>query len=366
VQQHDLAALIETHYDYTRPRRNDIRQATVLSVGENEVIVDLGSKRDGIITARDLEHVEDEYIDNLEVGDLVPVSIRHVSDDREGVIVSLSRGLAQQDWLRAQELLESQEPIEATVEDVNRGGVVVSFGRLRGFVPGSHLTSLPRGLRGERREQAKKELVGKHLWLAVLEVLPHRRRLVLSERAARQQRRRQVLEELAVGQELTGTVRSLVDFGAFVDLDGVDGLIHVSELSWEHVRHPSEVLSVGDEVQVYVLSVDREKERVGLSRKRLLPDPWPTVTEGLRPGDVIEGTVSSVVSFGAFVRLGDGVEGLVHVSEMPNGEQTRSGLEPDTPVQVRVLKVDPWRRRIGLSLRVSELPAPLPSERESA
>jgi small subunit ribosomal protein S1 len=261
--------------------------------------------------------------------------------------------------------LESQEPIEATVEDVNRGGVVVSFGRLRGFVPGSHLTSLPRGLRGERREQAKKELVGRSLWLTVLEVVTYRKRLLLSERAARQQRRRQVLEELAVGQERTGTVRSLVNFGAFVDLGGVDGLIHVSELAWARVRHPSEVLSVGDEVQVYVLSVDREKERVGLSRKRLLPDPWPTVTEGLRPGDVIEGTVSSVVSFGAFVRLGDGVEGLVHVSEMPDGEQTRSGLEPDTPVQVRVLKVDPWRRRIGLSLRAFEPSVPLPSEGES-
>jgi small subunit ribosomal protein S1 len=237
------------------------------------------------------------------------------------------------------------------VTKANRGGVVVKFGRLRGFVPASHLTSIRRGVRGERLQQAKAALVGKTLSLTVLEVDPRRQRLILSERKAQRQLRQRLLDELTEGDVRTGTVRNLVDFGAFVDLGGMDGLIHISELDWKRVKHPREVLSVGDAVEVYVLSVDRDRARIGLSRKRLLPDPWLAVAEGLSPGDVIEGQVTHIASFGAFVELGDGVEGLVHLSEMPQGEQTAATLPPGSSVQVRVLRIDPQRRRIALSLR---------------
>jgi small subunit ribosomal protein S1 len=352
AQQRLMASLILSDYDYTRPRRREIREATVLVVQEDRIVVDLGVKRDGVVTYRDLERLSDEYRSSLQVGDQVPVYVLDTSDAHGEIVVSLNKGLAQQDWLRAQELLESQENCEGEVTAVNRGGIVVRFGRLQGFVPGSHLTSIPRGLRGERLQQAKSALVGQVLTLAVIEVNPRRRRLILSERKAQQRQRQQLLEALTEGDVRTGTVRNLVSFGAFVDLGGIDGLIHISELDWKHVNHPKEVLSVGDQVEVYVLRVDRARERIGLSRKRLLPDPWSVVTAGLNQGDVVEGVVTHIAEFGAFVDLGEGVEGLVHVSEMPDGRQTKANLGPGSSVYVQVLRVDPHRHRISLSLRI--------------
>jgi small subunit ribosomal protein S1 len=167
------------------------------------------------------------------------------------------------------------------------------------------------------------------------------------------------LEELTEGEVRTGVVCNLVDFGAFVDLGGVDGLIHISELDWKHVSHPSEILSVGDKVEVYVLDVDRERERIGLSRKRLIPDPWYRVTENLQERDVVEGTVTNILDFGAFVDLGEGVEGLIHVSEMPGQGTTLNTLQPGSSVTVSVLDIDQWQRRIGLALRdVEEVDTP--------
>jgi len=350
-QQRRFSTLIESDYDYTRPRRGQVRQAVILSVSDNDVIVDLGGKRDGIVPRRDLELLDDAYRNSLQAGDHVLVCILTPSGRQGGLIVSLNQGLAEQDWLRAKEVLESGEICQAKVTDVNRGGVTVPFGRLRGFVPNSQLLSVARGLRGDRLRQAKVDLVGQVLSLAVIEVHQRQRRLVLSERVADRRRRQQLLEELMEGEVRTGIVCNLVDFGAFVDLGGVDGLIHISELDWRHVTHPSEVLSVGDEVEVYILSVDRERGRIGLSRKRLLPDPWPLVAKRLRAGQVAEGTVTKVVRFGVFVGLGEGVEGLVHNSEMPDGKANRLNLEPGSPIRVRVLKINHWRRRIALSLR---------------
>jgi small subunit ribosomal protein S1 len=370
AQQKRLAALIENHYDYRRLRRGEICEATILSVEEDQVIVDLGVKRDGVVPSRDLELLNDEYRNSLQVGKRVPVSILNASDQNEEILVSLNKGLTQRDWLRAKELEESGEVCEAEVIQVNRGGVLVQFGRLHGFVPNSHLTSVPRGLRGERLDQAKSDLVGQTLFLAVLEVEQRRQRFVLSERAAKRHMNQQLLEELSEGDVRTGIVHSLADYGAFVDLDGVDGLLHVSELAWRHVKHPSEVLSVGDEVEVCVLSVDRERGRIGLSRKRLLPDPWTVVTGSLRKGQVVEGTVTKLVDFGAFVDLGQGVEGLVHISEIPDEMAADSSLVPDSPIKVRVLQVDNERRRISLSLRqienVAFLPEASPLLEESA
>jgi small subunit ribosomal protein S1 len=193
--------------------------------------------------------------------------------------------------------------------------------------------------------------MGQPLSLVVAEVDQRRRRLVLSQRAADWRKRLQLLEELTKGEIRTGIVRKLVSFGAFVDLGGIDGLIHVSELDWKYVTHPREVLSVGDEVEVYVLNVDREHERVGLSRKRVLPDPWISATEELQTGQAVDGVVSGKADFGIFVDLGEGVEGLVHVSEMPDREAVYAELEPGDPTRVRVLEIDRWRRRIALSLQ---------------
>jgi small subunit ribosomal protein S1 len=348
--QQTFSALLENDYDYDRPRRGQVCSATVLSIDENEVIVDMGCKRDGIVPRTDLERLDDAYRDSLQIGEEVPVSVLTVSDRQGELVVSLNQGLAQQDWLRAQEMLENSETCEAEVTDVNRGGVIVRFGRLRGFVPNSQLNAVRPGMRGERLDQVKRDLVGSTLWLVVIEVEQKRRRLILSQRAAGSRRRQEVLAELVEGEVKTGKVSNLVKFGAFVDLGGIDGLIHISEMDWKHVDHPSEVLSVGDEVDVYILNVDRERERIGLSRKRLLPDPWPLVVEELRTGQEAAGMVVNVAAFGVFVDLGKGVEGLVHMSEIPK-EVNWKELEPNTQLTVRVLDIDQWRRRIALSLK---------------
>jgi small subunit ribosomal protein S1 len=365
-QEEPMATWLKEEYSYARPRRGEIREATILDIGENDIIVDLGAKRDGIVPPRDLDLLDETYRASLQVGDHVPVAVLRPQGQQGEVLVSINKGLQQADWLRAEKLVESRESFQAEVTDSNRGGIVVSFGRLRGFVPNSHIASIPRGTRGERLQGAKSRLVGKQIWLVVLEVNQQRRRLVLSEREATRHRRQALLEALTEGEVRTGTVCSIVPFGAFVDLGGIDGLVHISELDWKHVRRPEEAVSVGDEIEVYVLSVDRERERIGLSRKRLLPDPWLTVTEDLNEGQTIQGTVTNVASFGAFVDVGEGVEGLVHVSEMPNGQETRTSLKPGDPVWVQVLRVDDGRRRISLSMRVVHWPEVSPPEEESA
>lgn len=351
VQPKLLVARIPSDDEYARPQRREFRQAKILALQADRVLVDLGARRDGLVPHTDLERLTDQYREGLQIGDQVPVYVLDTSDKRDKILVSLNKGLARRDWQRAKELAECDECCECTVKTANRGGVVVIFGCLRGFVPNSHMTSIPRGLTGERLRRAKSELMGKSLLVSVIEADPRSQRLVLSERKAQRAQRQRLLEELTEGDVRTGTVCSLANFGAFVDLGGIDGLIHISELAWKHVRHPSEVLALGEQVEVYVLRVDRERERIGLSRKRLLPDPWLVVTGSLNLGDVVEGKVTNVVDFGAFVKLDDGVEGLVHISEFPQGPYSLAALQPGSLVQVRVLRIDLQRRRIALSMR---------------
>ncbi|HHX45660.1 MAG TPA: S1 RNA-binding domain-containing protein [Chloroflexi bacterium] len=349
TQSQDFAELISGPYDYTRPRRGEVREAVILEIGANDIVVNLGAKRDGIIASRDLQNVADEHLEGLQIGDRIPVVILRDRGEQDGIPVSYSQGLQGEDWLRAQELLDSGETIKATIVEENRGGLLAEFGHLRGFIPNSHL-GLPMGSRPEHLQEAKAALVGQELELVVIEVNQRRRRLILSKRVADRHKRAERLSELTPGEVRRGIVRSIVDFGAFVDLGGVDGLVHISEIAHHHVTHPSEVLSVGDEVDVFVLGVDQERERISLSRKRVLPDPWDAVTESLQPGDVVDGTATHLVSFGAFVDLGQGVEGLVHSSEIPDLEAVRGDLEAGSPVRVRILDVDHERKRIALRL----------------
>ncbi|MGC9347681.1 MAG: 30S ribosomal protein S1 [Anaerolineae bacterium] len=346
----------EGDYSTERPHRGDVYEATILSIGEHDILVDVDGKRDGIVLERDLENVPESYQEDLSVGDKIPVRVIKIPFNRNAIVVSLKQGLEHQDWIRAQELMESKEVVQVEVVGTNKGGVLAPFGRIQGFIPNSHLTAIPRGARRERRREMKQELVGDTLSVTVIEVNQRRRRLILSERVASARKREELLEQLHEGAIRTGIVSNIVDFGAFIDLGGVDGLLHISEIAWDHVRHPSDVLEVGEEVEVYVLDVDRERERIALSRKRLLPDPWEKVTATLGRNDVVEGRVTHVTDFGAFVDLGEGVEGLVHVSEMPNGEQTLSELVPSTDVKVRILHIDPLQQRISLRLEETEEP----------
>lgn len=350
TQEQDFMDLLEGEYDYKSPRRGDVFQAVIMEIDDNDILVDLGTKRDGIVPASDLRRVDRDYLSQLSVGDTIPVVVIRPDSEEGGVLVSLSNGLQQEDWIRAQALLESREEIQCEVVGHNSGGILVEFGRLRGFVPNSHLTSLPSGLRAGNLDDTKQELIGEVLTLVVLDVDPRRRRLVLSKRAADRRRRAELLTELQPGQRRTGIVRNIVDFGAFVDLGGIDGLIHISELDWQHVNHPRDVLEIGQEVEVEVLNVDPERERIGLSRKRALPDPWDETMGEINQGDVVEGTITNEVDFGLFVDVGRGIEGLLHNSEIPAGARETMDLTRGAKIDVRILDIDADRRRISLQL----------------
>lgn len=349
-------------YDYQLPQRGDIRSGIIVSIEPSEIVVDIGLKRDGIVPPRDLHMLGDEELAKLEVGAQVPVYILKPEDADGNMIVSINIARKHQDWIHAEELQQSEGIFEEEVIDYNKGGLLVSFGNLRGFVPASQLSDMPKGLSQEKKMTRLKEYVGQVLPLKVIEVDRVRRRLIMSQRAAqrewRERQKEQLLNSLSEGEVRRGVVSGLADFGAFVDLGGADGLIHVSELSWDRVSHPREVLEPGQEVDVYVLRLDHERKRIGLSLKRLHPDPWSLVDETYHVDQVVRGVVSNVVDFGAFARLEVGIEGLIHVSEMADEAVVHPSdvVESGEEVWARIISIDSQRKRIGLSLR--DVPQP--------
>jgi small subunit ribosomal protein S1 len=264
-------------------------------------------------------------------------------------------------WAAAVRAMEEQAVLTLPVVGYNRGGLLVEWNGTQGFVPVSHLADLSPYLDEREREEALRARVGQTLRLRVIEVDPQRQRLVFSERAthSEEQRRKALLERLQPGNVCTGRVTNICSFGAFVDLGGLEGLIHISELSWSRVNHPAQLLRPGQEVQVSVLNVDRERGRVGLSLKRVQPDPWRTIEERYRVGQMVQGVITNIVEFGAFAQVEEGVEGLIHLSELAEGQflHPRNVVREGMTVRLRVISVDAARRRLGLSLRQATEPA---------
>ena len=356
--EHSIMGLLTKPYDYQSPRRGQIRKGKILRLEEGGAIVDVGLKRDGFVPWRDIERLRSEAVTQLEVGQEVMTRIVRPRDRDGNLILSLYQARMEKDWTKAQEFLESGQVWEGQVSDSNRGGLLVRFGHIRGFVPASHLWGLDsRHLPPDQRQAKLQAYVRQELLLKVIEVDRDRRRLILSERLARRQLRRQTMErlldELLEGQVVRGTVTRLVNFGAFVDLGGADGLIHVSELAWRRVRHPKEVVQVGDEVDVYILRLDHERKRISLSLKRLQPSPWDLIDETYTQGQLVSGLVTNVVEFGAFVLLDIGVEGLVHVSELaaPLPSDPCRVVQQGDELVLRILRVDSFRHRLSLSLK---------------
>jgi small subunit ribosomal protein S1 len=273
-----------------------------------------------------------------------------------------------EDWIWARELYEEDDTVDLPVIGYNRGGLLVEAQGLRGFVPVSHLVSFQPGIADQEKASLLAEYVGQELCLKVIEYDPERGRLVFSERAAQAGpgRRAELLNNLSSGERVRGKVTNITRFGVFVDLGGVEGLIHVSELSWGRVRHPSDVVECGEDLEVQVLSVDREQGRVALSLKELLPDPWEEVDQRYEVGECVEGEVTNVVKFGAFVGLEEGLEGLIHVSELGDGNflHPRSVVSEGERVRVRVIHIDADERRLGLSMREVSQGTPERAERE--
>jgi small subunit ribosomal protein S1 len=346
----DMLALLDQYDMRPRVARGDVRVGKVLAAGPQGLVIDLGLKRDGVVQPGELERLADQGV-TFTIGQDVSVTVVETEDREGNLVVSVYQPKQHQDWLAAERLMASGELVEGTVSGYNRGGLIVPFGELRAFVPASHLMDLPRGIAENERQSRLASLVGKVLGLKVIEVNRERQRLVMSQRDAhrewREKRKVAMFHDLAEGQVRRGAVSGVRDFGVFVDLGDVEGLIHISELSWQRVKHPRDVLRVGQEVEVKVIKVDPGSQRVGLSLKQLQADPWQRVEERIRPGDWIEGQVTRLTSFGAFVDLGEGVEGLLHTSQMAGAE----GLAEGQTVRVRVVGVEANRQRIGLSLR---------------
>ncbi len=354
----EFIELLEGTFGYTPPERGEIRNAIILQIDpRGDVIVDLKAKQDGIVPAQDLDRLDPEFRAKLQVGETIPVYVMNPRDQDGNLIVSINQGLQQYDWEAAKALLNGDDVVEVTVTGHNRGGVLVRWKRLEGFIPTSHLVTLGAAGGNDRRDTLG-SLLGRVLGVKVIEVDQERRRLIFSEREAqkewRQQQKARLLNELMEGDVVTGTVTGLRDFGAFVNLGGADGLIHVSELAWHRVDHPRDVLKIGDEIEVYVLSLDKDANRIALSRKRLLPDPWSDALNRYHEGQEVEGTVTNVVDFGAFIALDDGLEGLLHLSEMGDGtlKEPYSYVKKGDRLKLRISRLEPDKRRVGFTQRM--------------
>ncbi|MBM6988277.1 MULTISPECIES: 30S ribosomal protein S1 [Parafannyhessea] len=329
----------------------DLVTGTVVKIEHDEVLLDIGFKSEGVIPARELSIRKDvNPEDVVSLGDTIEALVLQKEDKEGRLILSKKRAEYERAWNRVEEKFNAGENVEGEVIEVVKGGLILDIG-LRGFLPAS-LVDL-------RRVKDLNAYLGTRIEARVIEMDRNRNNVVLSRRVvleeARKAERSEILSKLKPGMRLRGTVSSIVDFGAFVDLGGIDGLIHISELSWNHVNHPSEVVKVGQEVEVQVLDVDLNRERISLGLKQTTEDPWRTLVKKYPVGAIVEGTVTKLVTFGVFVDLGDGVEGLVHISEMAKQhvDQPSQVCSVGDKVQVKVMEIDLDRRRISLSMKAA-------------
>src|SRR3954466_5168821 len=336
----------------------DVVTGNVVRIDQDEGLVDIRYKSEGVIPSNELSIRKSvDPAEEVELGEEVDALVLTKEDQDGRLVLSKKRARFEKAWRRIEGAAESGEPVEGTVIEVVKGGLIIDLG-VRGFLPAS--------LVDIRRVQNLEDFLGQKIECKVIELNRSRNNVVLSRRAVleeeRKEVRQQILDRLQPGMVVEGAISNIVDFGAFVDLDGIDGLIHISELSWSHVNHPSEILSIGDVVPVKVLDIDRDRQRISLGLKQTQEDPWQRLDDTYNHGDELEGTVTKVVSFGAFVEILDGVEGLVHISELANHhvENPREVVNQGDVIRVKILEIDSERRRLSLSAkRVEDQVLPL-------
>ncbi len=350
-EDNDFAAMLEAYIEVAQPKQGELLQGTIVEISAEGILVDLGLKREGLVPVSDLERAEKSK-EQYEVGSEIEVIVTVHGYGAKNPVLSVYQALQHQSWSDAEKLLSSGDIVTGTVESFNRGGIIVTYLDLPGFVPASHVVGISRGIAEAKRREYLENMVGKDISVKVIEVDRQRHRLVLSQRAAqrsiRAEQKDELIAELYEGQVLNGTIINVRDFGAFVDLGAADGLVHVSELAWQQVDHPKNIVQPGDEVEVMVIKIDRKRQRIGLSIKQLLPSPWDSAGERLTPGQDIVGQVTRVLDFGAFIDLGEGLEGLLHSSQIP--EEGGPDIIVGSELNVRVVSLDVQRHRVSLSL----------------
>jgi len=343
------------------PKQGEIRTGVIASATGDEILVSIGAKSEGVIPSRELSQIPAEIREGFKVGQEIEVFVVNTEGRHGTILLSVQRALEESDWDQAEKYLKTKDAYESEINGYNKGGLIVLMGNLRGFVPASQV-SLSRRMAygGDSPDQRWSGMVGEPIVVRVIEVDRERRRLILSEKAASQESREtlksKLLDDLDEGMVRVGRVTSLADFGAFVNINGADGLVHLSEISWDHIDHPKEVLKVGQEVKVKIISIDRERKRIGLSIRQLKDDPWENYVEAYQVGQLVEGKITRLTKFGAFAQIDENLEGLIHISELSERrvEHPKEVLSVDDVVTLRIIKIDTNRRRIGLSLRKVE------------
>lgn len=341
-------------YDFPQPQRGDILQGEILRVEPDVLYVDVGSKRDALVPHDEVSQLDETFLQSLSQGDEVPVYVTRTPVGDAPLLVSLERGLQQLDWERAEKLQANDETAECEIVNHNKGGLVAQFGRIQGFVPNSHIPELHSIHSHHERQRYKVSQIGETRPLKIIELTPRQERLVLSATAVQKEQRRAYLQTLTPGQIVTGKVVRLKSYGAFVDIGNeMTGLLHISKIAWQHLGHPAEVLTIGEELELMVDSVDVERQRLSLNRRELLPGPWQQFAAQYQVADLVEGEVMTLVDFGAFVRLPLDIEGLLHHSEMniPAGSTVADILQPGDHILVRIINLEPDEQRLGLSMR---------------
>ncbi|MBA2718421.1 MAG: 30S ribosomal protein S1, partial [Chloroflexi bacterium] len=358
--------LAEQDSDIKSFKHGDVVEGTVVRIDKDEILVDIGAKSEGVVSNRELYGRNAESQPQLVIGDTVLVYVLQPESQEGHAVLSLRRAGLERKWRSMQEQFETGVIIEAPVIDHNKGGLIVDCG-IRGFVPISQIVDFPRRPQNDQPRDAAQEIaeklqpfVGRKLRLKILEVNRKANRLILSEKVAlyeeRREKRDELFSSLQVSQKVTGTVRSIAPFGVFIDLGGIDGLVHKSELSWNKVNNPESGYKVGDEVEAEVIDINHERGRISLSIRRLQPDPWHSTVADFNVGDVIDGTVTKLVNFGAFVRVRDGLEGLIHISELSHQRVAHPGdvVHEGQTLKLKIISLDSERHRLGLSLKQAE------------
>lgn len=368
--------LAEQDADIRSFKHGDVVEGTVVRIDRDEILVDIGAKSEGVVSNRELYGRHAESAPQLAIGDVVLVYVLQPESQEGHAVLSLRRAGLERKWRAMQEQFEAGAIIDAPVIDHNKGGLIVDCG-IRGFVPISQIVDFPRRPQNDQPRDAAQEIaeklqpyVGRKLRLKILEVNRKANRLILSEKVAlyeeRREKRDELFSSLQVGQRVSGTVRSIAPFGVFIDLGGIDGLVHKSELSWNKVNNPEAGYKVGDQVEAEVIDINHERGRISLSIRKLQPDPWHSTVADFKVGDVIDGTVTKLVNFGAFVRVRDGLEGLIHISELSHQRVAHPGdvVHEGQTLKLKIISLDSERHRLGLSLKQAEEPPARPAPAE--